>query len=245
MKHTINYGIDAPPVIKRLSIVGLLSFLCGIALYLILLKHHPIIALAILIYAMCNVIVTLIPVIWMFYSSLLGKKHMRDLLIANLQLQGSEHVLDVGCGRGLLLIGAAKKLSLGGKAVGIDLWRQEDLSNNKAIHAIENAKLEGVFGRVEIVSGDMCKMHFDDNTFDAVVSSMAIHNVAEKSGRNDAIKEIVRVLKPGGQVSLLDFQCTAEYRQSLCALDLVNVTVSRRYCWMFPFVRIVTGKKPF
>jgi predicted nicotinamide N-methyase len=39
-------------------------------------------------------------------------------------------VLDVGTGRGLLLIAAAKKLSGSGRAVGIDIWKASDLSEN-------------------------------------------------------------------------------------------------------------------
>jgi len=38
-------------------------------------------------------------------------------------------VLDVGCGRGLLLIGAARRLTTG-KAVGVDIWQAEDRVGN-------------------------------------------------------------------------------------------------------------------
>src|SRR5690242_15723383 len=67
----------------------------------------------------------------MLWSSLAGKKRVRDRLVAALALKGDEHVLDAGCGRGLALIGCAKQLTTG-KVVGIDLWSAKDQSDNSA-----------------------------------------------------------------------------------------------------------------
>jgi cyclopropane fatty-acyl-phospholipid synthase-like methyltransferase len=67
---------------------------------------------------------------WMLYSSRVGKLRMRGLVIDALGLRGNERVLDVGCGRGLLLIEAAKRLPEG-EAVGLDLWSTRDLSDNR------------------------------------------------------------------------------------------------------------------
>ena len=50
-------------------------------------------------------------------------------LISSLQIKNHETVLDVGCGRGLLLIEAAKHVK-SGKAIGIDLWNKRELSGN-------------------------------------------------------------------------------------------------------------------
>ena len=65
----------------------------------------------------------------MVWSSKVGKLSARDRLIEALSLRGDESVLDVGCGRGLLLIAAAKLLTTG-KAVGVDLWSAKDQSDN-------------------------------------------------------------------------------------------------------------------
>ncbi|EKD69913.1 MAG: methyltransferase type 11 [uncultured bacterium] len=238
-----HYGIDAPPVIKQLFLSGIVALVIGFLIYYFTLTHYPRIAITLLLIAVIFSASYFIPVIYMLLSSLFGKKHMRDFLINSLYVKGNEKVLDVGCGRGLLLIAAAKKLTQGGKAVGIDLWNCEDLSNNQAIFTKQNAELEGVSDRIEIVSGDMTNMNFNDNTFDYIVSSMSIHNIPTPEKRRKAITEIARVLKPGGEVALLDFQCLKEYKNSLIDLGFQNVKISRLYFWMFPPVRIATGKK--
>ena len=87
--------------------------------------------------------------------------------------------MDIGCGRGLMLIGAAKRLTTG-KAVGIDLWKAEDQSNNKPDETIKNARLEGVADRIEVQTSDMRSLGFGDASFDVVVSHWAVHNVSER-----------------------------------------------------------------
>lgn len=67
--------------------------------------------------------------------------------------RGDELVLDVGCGRGLLLIGAAHRLN-SGRAVGVDLWVPGAVSGNGPQAVAENATSEGVAGRVELTQGD-------------------------------------------------------------------------------------------
>ena len=158
-------------------------------------------------------------------------------------LRGDEMVLDVGCGRGLLLNIAAKRLTTG-KAVGIDLWQMEDLTDNRPEATLANAEAEGVADRVEVKTGDMQQMPFLDETFDVAVASMSIHNIRDRDGRVRAVREIARVLKPGGRVALQDFQCTEEYAQTLREMGWSNVERSELIATMWPPVRIVTGKKP-
>jgi len=139
-----------------------------------------------------------------------GKLRLRDRVLDGLALQGDEWVLDVGCGRGLLVIGAAKRLT-GGKAIGVDLWQTEDQSDNHPATMLRNAQLEGVADRVEIKTGDARQLPFEANTFDVVVSSWALHNLYQVTEREKALGEIVRVLKPGGRAAIVDIRHTAEY----------------------------------
>jgi predicted nicotinamide N-methyase len=138
---------------------------------------------------------------WMAWTSKVGKLKERERLLDRIAWTGGEQVLDVGCGRGLMLVGAAKRLAAG-KATGVDIWQAEDLSGNRPEAALENARREHVAGRVEVKTADMRELPFPDATFDVVVSSAAIHNLYAQADRAKAIREIVRVLKPGGQAKV-------------------------------------------
>jgi hypothetical protein len=76
-----------------------------------------------------------------------------------------------------------------GRAVGVDLWRTIDQSGNSAEATQRNAVAEGVADRIELHTGDMTALPFEDNSFDVVVSSLAIHNISGRAGREKAIDE--------------------------------------------------------
>jgi arsenite methyltransferase len=84
---------------------------------------------------------------------------------------------------------------------------------------------------------------FDEQTFDVVVSSMALHNIPGAAGRTAAIDELARVLKPGGRVAILDYRDTGRYAAALAAAGLGDVQRSRRRFGMYPPVRVVTATK--
>ncbi len=109
---------------------------------------------------------------------------------------------------------------------------------------MENARAEGVAERVEIKTGDMRALPLPDCSVDAVIASLSIHNIPGREGRARAIDEIHRVLKPGGQIALLDFMATGEYLASLQALGWEALNQSGPSFWMFPPVRVVSGRKP-
>jgi SAM-dependent methyltransferase len=108
----------------------------------------------------------------MLWSRRIGKLSARDRLIDAIRW-GDETVLDVGCGRGLLLIAAAKRL-LEGRAVRMDIWDASDQSGNSTEATLENARIEGVLGRVEVLDGDARRLPFADEIFDAVISSLVL-----------------------------------------------------------------------
>ena len=178
----------------------------------------------------------------MMFSSYFGKFRACDNLLNSLQLRGDESVLDVGCGHGLLLIAAAKRLPRG-RSLGIDLWSQVDQGNNSRQATLENAKLEGVADRVDVRDGDMRKLPFPDGSVDAVVANLAIHNISYREGRREAIAEIVRVLKPGGQVALMDFKHVGLYAEDLRKNGIVDARASGLCIWIFPPVRVARGRK--
>lgn len=161
----------------------------------------------------------------MVWGSKCGKLRLRDKLIEGLALRGDERVLDVGCGHGLMLLGAAKRLTKG-RAVGIDLWQNEDQADNNREATLENAFLEGVKERVELHDADARQMPFEKESFDVVLSSWALHNIYESGGRRKALEEIVRVLKPGGRILVTDIRHGQEYAEVFRALGLAEVKLS-------------------
>jgi arsenite methyltransferase len=179
---------------------------------------------------------------WMLYSSKVGKLKERVHIIDLADLAESDTVLDVGCGRGLLLMEAARRVPHG-LAVGIDLWEEEDQSGNEPEATAENAEREGVADRVEIKTGDARHLPFGDDSFDAVVSSMTLHNIREADGRAQAVREMVRVLRPGGRIVIVDMARTEEHEATLTEAGLVDVDRGPRVWRMFPPVRYVTADK--
>ena len=208
-----NYGIDAPLAVRNLFIVAALGVISLITLLLgvwskqdlIAVIAQPLISAGLGCGAMG---------LWMIYDSKFGKVRERERYLDKIAWRGNERVLDVGCGLGLFLIGAAKRLSTG-RAVGIDKWQQEDLSSNHAAGTLDNAMIEGVADKVEVQTGDARTLPFDNASFDVVLSSMALHNIYNAGERQTAVCEIARVLKPGGRVLIVDVRHTRQYAATL------------------------------
>ncbi|HUR62644.1 MAG TPA: class I SAM-dependent methyltransferase [Candidatus Thermoplasmatota archaeon] len=233
------YGIDAPIVVRNLALFGLAGITLGTASLLLASGWWRIALANYGFWAGGSLLLTSGA---MVASSLHGKPRLRDHLLAALDLRGGERLLDVGCGRGLLLIGAAKRLARG-QAVGIDLWSRVDQSGNSPEATMENARREGVVDRIKIHTGDMRDMPFPDGAFDAVVSNLALHNLPQ-AARPQALAEIARVTRQGGLVALADFRDTKAHAAGLLGSGFTEVRRSRPVAWTFPPVRIVTARKP-
>jgi len=203
-----NYGIDAPLVVAALLALGIACLiLAGLRLGKLTIG---------------TVTVLLTPSLWSMgisatASALLmilyarrGKFRHAERMMALVPWRGNEKVLDVGTGRGLLLIAAARRLSTG-RAVGIDIWSAKDLSGNSPQNTLRNAELEGVSERVQVLTCDATKMTFPDATFDVALSNLCIHNIPSRAGRKRACEEIIRVLKPEGRAVISDYIHTRAY----------------------------------
>ena len=233
-----DYGLDAPGDVRKSLVRGGVLIGLGIVLY-IANGPNPIASISFSVG-----ITFLIVGAVMIWSSRVAKPRMRDRLLDLLPWRGDEKVLDVGCGRGLLLIGAAKRLTKAGKAIGVDIWRPEDLSDNGPEATLANAKAEGVDNRIKIESADARKLPIADATIDTVLSSLAIHNLPTREDRVQALSEIVRVLKPGGRVAIFDILHTASYAKELQKRGFEDVQLSGlNLLWCLP-TRYVTARKP-
>ncbi len=205
-----DYGIDAPKQVRRLIWRGALIVLLGVGIFVMNRTDAPNGAAALFLALVCVGLGFLAAAGVMYWSSRVAKLQYRDRILDALPWRGDEKVLDVGCGRGLFLIGAAKRLKTG-KATGIDVWSTDDISGNSAVATMGNAKVEGVAERVRVEDGDMRKLPYQPNSYDTVVSSLAIHNLPESGDREKAILEMLRVLKPGGHLAIFDILHTGDY----------------------------------
>jgi ubiquinone/menaquinone biosynthesis C-methylase UbiE len=182
------------------------------------------------------------------YTTRRGKIAVWRKLLEEQRLSGNERVLDLGCGRGLVLIEAARRLHRG-RAVGVDSFRAKDQSGNAARMTLANARASGVDDRIDIVTADMRQLPFADATFDLVVSSLAVHNIDDAEGRRQAIREGLRVLKPGGTILLADLQYASDYVATLRnagARDAKTRNLGWRFWYGGPFFAtyLVRATKP-
>lgn len=138
-----------------------------------------------------------------YYSTGPGKRAVWAEILDDLDLRGDERILDVGCGRGAVLMLAAHRLP-GGRATGADIWSRRDQSGNSRRATEANAAAEGVTDRVDLAYADARDLPFPDASFDVVVSNLVIHNISDDEGRRQALLEAIRVLRPGGRLRIVD-----------------------------------------
>ncbi|WP_353062811.1 class I SAM-dependent methyltransferase [Tunturibacter psychrotolerans] len=176
-----------------------------------------------------------------------GKFRHRDFMLSLHPWRGDENVLDVGCGRGLLLAGAAKRiaaLSGTGHVTGIDVWSNVDMGGNSAAATQRNLDLEGVSDYCTLLSQPAQQMSFPDATFDVVVSNLCIHNIYDQPTRHQALLQIVRVLKPGGVALISDYKLTGEYATEFRNAGLVVEKKRGSLVTTFPPLTVIIARKP-
>jgi arsenite methyltransferase len=236
-----DYGVDAPDVVRRFITIGVVGIVAGLILKFAFGPKSVVLGLLIGtgIFGGASWLVT---GLWMIFGSRVLKIRLRERLLDGISWRGDEQVLDVGCGRGLMLIGAAKRLKTG-RAVGIDLWNTEDQSGNSPDTTRANAIAENVLDRIDIETGDARELPFEANSFDVIVSSWALHNLYERAEREKALREIVRVLKPSGRLMIVDIRHATEYAEVLKQAGMLNVELSGpNFLFGIPS-RVVTGAK--
>jgi SAM-dependent methyltransferase len=186
-----RYGVDAAPFPAVLGVAGAACLLAAVR------RGHggvPLAATGALLLANAGVYL---------HTTLRGKLRVWERELNQAGLRGDERLLDLGCGRGAVLIAAARRLPAG-RAVGADLWTA-DQSGNCPEATLANAAAAGVGDRVEVHTANMTALPFPDGSFDVVTSALAIHNIGSPEGRYRAVDEAMRVLRPGGQLLIADF----------------------------------------
>src|SRR5438094_396172 len=111
-----NYGIDAPTVVRNLAVIGLVCLAAGIVSLALLRSGLAEPAPPLLILrnnGLATGLVCLVMACWMIASSLWLKQKVARALLDSRAWRGDEKVLDIGCGRGLIAIAAARRVPAG------------------------------------------------------------------------------------------------------------------------------------
>jgi len=124
--------------------------------------------------------------------------------------------LDVCCGTGMLTMEQAKAAGPEGRVVGLDF------SENMLAVAKENLKDFHLKDNISLVQGNAMALPFGDNTFDCVTVGWGLRNVPDVM---TAVREMARVVKPGGMVVSLD-------------MAQPGIPVFKQFYWLF-FRRVI------
>ena len=241
LSERVDYGIDTPRDLRRNLLYGITGVVLGSLL--LYLAQGGLFGVFLGGISLVSGILLLVISAVMFWGSKVGKLRLRDQVIDALPWRGDEHVLDIGCGHGLLLIGAAKHLTTG-QAMGVDIWIDTEQTANSPDATLKNAALEGVAGRVAVRNGDARDLPFDNNSFEVVLSSWVIHTLLDPEDRTQALDEITRVLKPGGRLVIIDIERVNEYAQYFRSKDWIDVTKSKPNFLFANPTYILTATKP-
>ena len=120
---------------------------------------------------------------------------LKQQLIAAAGLAPGQHVLDLGCGTGTLLV-MIKSVHPLVTITGLD--------GDADVLAIARGKVADAGLDVSFSQAHASLLPYPDNTFDRVLSSLVFHHLSSKVKRA-ALSEIYRVLRPGGELHILDF----------------------------------------
>jgi len=126
-------------------------------------------------------------------------------------IDDGETVLDIGCGAGMDLLLAARRVGPAGRAIGVDMT---DAMVERARTTANDAGLR----QVEVRKGDATSLPVADDSIDVVISNGVLNLVPEKER---GFAEIIRVLKPGGRLQLGDIALDVELpEEALRNIDL-------------------------
>jgi demethylmenaquinone methyltransferase/2-methoxy-6-polyprenyl-1,4-benzoquinol methylase len=168
-----------------------------------------------------------------YIQSLLVSNPLREstlrAMIKALQLPEGSRGLDAGCGIGLQCLLLAEELGLTGHVTGLDV-SAEMLDRGREI-----VKEAGLLERISFQEGDVANLPFDNNVFDWVWSVDCLGD--GPGGPLPLLKELARVVKPGGIVSI----ATWSSEKLLPGYPRLEARLGATSSGIAPFIH---GKKP-
>ena len=125
----------------------------------------------------------------------------RDVLLSEAGLRPNDVVLDLGCGTGLVSLAAAPCCR---RVVGVDISTQmlDSLSAQAESLHLTN---------VDVIHADMRCVPLPDHSVDVVVSCYAFHHLSDE-GKELAIADVRRILRPGGRLAVVDMMFALSLR---------------------------------
>jgi arsenite methyltransferase len=240
----VGYGIDEPRSIIELAIAGGLAVVIGFVISAYTERINPGTARIGLLAGPAVGFLILAVAAALYWSSRQGKVNEMARIVAKIPWGGEEVVLELGCGRGLGMVLATKRLT-SGYAVGLDLWQKGHLSGNDPKSIWANATQEGVQDKVFAVKADPMFLPFAGSTVDVVLSAVSIHRLIKHKDRGAAFSEMGRILKNGGRVGILEAGNGAIYSDLLKRQGMLDVSVHRLRFSSFPPFHVVMARKPF
>ena len=127
--------------------------------------------------------------------SLLGGDRARRDLVAEANITSGQRILDIGCGTGTLAV-MLKRSETHLEVIGLD-------PDPKALRRAKTKATRAGLS-LQLDQGFADELPYAEHSFDRVFSSFMFHHLEEES-REKALREVLRVLKPGGSFHLLDF----------------------------------------
>jgi ubiquinone/menaquinone biosynthesis C-methylase UbiE len=133
-----------------------------------------------------------------------------------LGLRPGEHVLDAGCGPGETAVFLAKTYGVSVTGVNVSAF--------ELTRAQERAQDAGVADQARFQYGDFMALPFPDNTFDAVLALESLQNAPEL---DQVLRELFRVLRPGGRISFSDFSLESNREPERVAKFMATLRLDR------------------
>ncbi len=144
-----------------------------------------------------------------------GEKKLRRGILDLADLQPGNVVLDVGCGTGTLLLAAAERVAPSGTLHGLDL------AGEMVAHARHKAAARRV--SLEVIEGSAGSLPYSSMSFDTVFCTMVLHHLPGPL-QGDAVREMSRVLRPGGRAVIVDLRRPRSLAGTIAAaLSLVSL----------------------
>lgn len=137
----------------------------------------------------------LTPIYDLVLSRGMQEKRFKQTLIQKAQIQANQDVLDLGCGTATLTI-MLKQAYPEAKITGLD--------GDLEVLKIGQSKADKAGVELKFDHGLAYDLPYPDQSFDRVVSSLMFHHLTTQD-KQQAMKEVYRVLRPGGSFWIVDF----------------------------------------